>query len=161
MNRLWRVQFAKTSREGRWHLALWIQVDQIALMGLRLRLKRTVGLTLGWLRSVLIFPLWISFELPTALWNELERRASSSWSIRLRGWHRFLFCIVLSLTGVQVGLLLLAGVQLAAWTVLLSAGHGLALHLLWRKAARWGGQIMGARPVLYADDQEAFANLDF
>lgn len=161
MNRLWRARFVRASQDGQLYLVFGVRVDEIRLMGLRLQVKRSVRSCLRWLRSVFLFPLWISFEIPIALWDELEYRASRTWGMHLLSWHRFLFCLVVSLTVVQFGCLRLSGAHLGPFTVLLSGAHGLALQFLWRKGARWCEQILGVRPIIYADDQEAYDHLEF
>lgn len=161
MKQLLQVRFLSQEHLGRWHLALWIQIDQIAVMGLRLRIKRSVRPCLVWLRSVLLFPLWVSFEIPIALWSELRHRASHRLGIRLHSWQRLLFCLALSLIGVQFVFLLVIGAHLSLWTILLCAGHGLAVQFLWKKGTRWFHQILSVRPVLYADAWEAWEQMEF
>jgi len=113
---------------------------------------------LRWFRSVLLAPLWISFELYIALWDYLERRNHGKYRLRL--WHRSLFCLALSCTVGLAVLLVITGLSVNEGTFLFSGVHGLALFLTWKRGARWLRKMLGARPMRPMNSNNAYEGLD-
>ena len=106
-----------------------------------------------WARTVLIGPLWISFEAYAAIWNCIQPR-----SLTLRK-HRAGLCVVLSLT---FGHLLLwsIGMRPSIWTVCLCAVHGVVVHWRWQGGLRWCRWQLRIRPSRFVDLERPFAGLD-
>jgi hypothetical protein len=114
---------------------------------------------LRWIRSVLLVPLWLSFELYIRTWERLERRMRGRSTLQVRSWHRALFCLAVSLTAWQAGMLLVSGASLSEWTMIFSAAHGVAVCIWWKRGVRWFRAVLGVRPVRSAS-ANPWAGLD-
>jgi hypothetical protein len=113
-----------------------------------------------WLRAVLILYLWISFEGEMHGWALFQREAAKRLAWQTRGWHRFVYCLMLSLAGGQVSLALGMHSGPNMGTFLLCAAHGAAVHIFWQRGVRWCKQILGVRPSRSSDPTKPYAGLD-
>lgn len=132
-------------------VARWI-TGRSAALGPRL-----VGAS-RWLGSVLLAPLWISFEVYVMLWESIGRRMNGK--RRLRTWQRGLFCLALSLLlGLGV-FTLTVGWSASPLTLGLSVLHGVMVFVVWKRGARWLRKILRVRPVRPVSPKDAYAGLD-
>ncbi len=145
--------------QRRIHRALQEQMFRLGRLQVRAR-RNWPGFVL-WLRSLLIFPLWLSFEAYIAGWTFLERHLDSRASRESLFLQRLAFCLLASLTAGQFVLLMWAQVQPSLWTVALSASHGLAVHFFWERGRKWCLRQAGFWPPRAIDPQNPYAGLDF
>lgn len=112
-----------------------------------------------WLRTVLLFLLWVSFEAEIRAWDWLKGAMSRNPQHNSGDWHRLVFCAAVSLTAVQL-VFLFAGMYLSVWAYALCAGHGIAVHLFWEKGRRWSKRRAGLRPSRFIDPENKYGGLD-
>lgn len=143
---------------------LWFRIQR----ALRLMARRITGRSAAigprlvgafrWLGSVLLAPLWTSFEAYVMLWESLERRTNGKH--HLRTWQRGLFCLALSLL-LGLGVFPLAmGWSASPLMLGLSVLHGVLVFVAWKRGARWLRKILGVRPVRPLNPNNVYAGLD-
>lgn len=132
---------------------LWFRILRFVRKGARsgdahLRdFQRHLPGRLRYLRSLLLSPLAISFEVDLISWEHLEKRFEKQYHYRLRNYHRALFCLALSLTLWQAVLLIITGWSLSGWTIVLSLAHALLVQIFWKRGARYFRRLLGVRPL--------------
>ncbi len=114
-----------------------------------------------WLWTILLAPVYISFEVYMATWAFWVRRTNINAGLQSDGWQRGLFCLVLSLTLGQGILLTLTRMPCSTWSFLVCGMHGVAVHVLWKRGQRWCRQQLGIRPTRSANPNKPWDALDF
>jgi hypothetical protein len=143
-------------------LLSWLSAQvAVALATVRARVPAGVeravpALELG--RDLLVWPLYLSFELYIRAWEFCEE-AALQWNRQLRRWHRLALCVVLSLSG---GLLwwMLAHDAPSLWRLGACLGHAAGMNLAWKRGRRWCRRQLGLRPRVYDDPKQALASID-
>ena len=124
------------------------------------KLRREAPRLGRWLRSLCFAPIWISFEISIHAWELLEGKAQARWKMRLRSYHRALFCVMLSLTAGHALGILITHLSMSEWTLAISMLYGLALFAGWKRSARWLRNTLGVRPARSHDPHNPYAGLD-
>lgn len=165
--RRWGIHWAKQildqmTRSGKnlWCLAtIWSATVSVHLARFANTLRKHTNGILRWLRTLGIFLLWLSLEVPIRAW-ELFQRVRPMPAGSTNASQRAFFCMAFSLTVIQIAVLLLVGMHLSFWLCVLCALHGLVVHLVWDKGTRWCKRQMGLRPVHSFDPKNPYAGLD-
>lgn len=152
-------QMTRWGKNLRCLATIWSATMPIHLARFANMLAKHASSAIRWLRTLLIFLVWLSLEAPIRTWGLFQRvRPMPIGSIN--GSHRAFFCMAFSLTVVQTAVLVLTGLHLNFWLCILCALQGLVVHLVWDKGTRWCRRQMGLRPRRSFDPNNPYAGLD-